>query len=306
MSKIKQRAAFINVQKGGLGKSTVTKNLSAVLGRDYNVLAVDFDPSGHLSKHLGFKEQYESGYKLSDYLDPAHDVELGDIIYDTGFGFDLLHSTNRMSHVISEFERQPNKDLVVKRNLVDPLLDDYYDYILFDTPADGKLMTKNAAAASGNLIMPLASGEQFVDGLSTTIEEIFKDYNDRLKGGVNLMAVVPNMIEQRIDHDNNDRELIESINTHNLDVVREAVPNFAHIPPEIWEKIDNGELSSNPKPGIRTHAPLDSPDPLTKVAPNSPAMGYFKELAEIVERGGVQRNENIVEKLMQEHGGMMA
>lgn len=298
MSEFQRRAVTVNVLKGGLGKSTITKNTAAVLGQKYRTLVVDVDDNGHLTKHLGFKEQFRQGNKLYEYLDPLDDVELDDLIYETGFGFDLLHSTRKMEHVELEMLNTSNPDMVMKEDVVDPLLGSQYDYIIFDTAANKTLMTRNAAAASGNLIIPLVPGEQSKDGLSATIERLHTEYNQRLENGMNLLAIVPNMINGRIDHHNNHRALLEKLNTHDQEMVQDAIPNFARIPEGVWNAIDADELDSNPKPGIRKDNTLDQAQPINDTNPNSDTRSYFAELADIIRRGEVQRTENIVDKII--------
>jgi chromosome partitioning protein len=289
---------MVNVLKGGLGKSTLTKNAAAVLGQKYRVLVVDCDDNGHLTKHLGFKDEFRGGSKLYEYLDPVDDTELSDMIYDTGFNFDLLHSTKRMGHVELEMQNTANPERVLKQDVVDPLLGAEYDYILFDTPANKSLMTRNAAAATGNLIIPLVPGEQSKDGLTATIERLHTEFNQRLSDGMNLLAIVPNMINGRIDHNNNHRELLETLNTHPQQMVQDAIPNFARLPAEVWDAIDNGELDSNPKPGIRKDAALDQAEPVTHGNGGTDPVPYFTELADIIRRGGVRRRDSIAEEVI--------
>lgn len=301
MSDIERKAVMVNVLKGGLGKSTVTKNIAAVLGQKYRVLVVDCDDNGHLSKHLGFKDKFRGGSKLYEYLDPLDDTELSDMIFDTGFDFDLLHSTKKMEHVELEMQNTGNPEAVLRDEVVDPLLGDSYDFILFDTPANKSLMTRNAAVAAGNLIIPLEPGEQSKDGLTATIERIYKEYNARLDGGMNLLSIVPNKIQSRIDYNNTHRELLETLNTHNSNIVQQAVPNFARLPQGVWDAIDNGELDTNPKPGIRKDSALDASRPLTVKAPENRNIKHFEELADIVRKGGVQRVENMEDIVLDDH-----
>ncbi len=310
MSEPEPKAVMVNVLKGGLGKSTTAKNLTGVLAQDDRVLLMDTDDNGHLTKHLGFKREFYKADHFADVLNEYSDVEVHDLICETDYGFDFIPATHHSEQVEAAFKNQMNENIVLKQELVDPLLGSEYDYIIFDTPANRSLMVRNAAVAAGNLIMPLAPGEEGKDGLEATITRIYFELNKKLPGGLQMLAIVPNKIRRRIDHNNTHRELLEEINTQTVEIphtgetksMSEWVPNFAYMPEEVWEAIDAGELSSNPKPGIREDEALNTPVPLSTANPDDPNIAYFEELADIVRYGGVRRDPEAVEKLFREHG----
>lgn len=307
---IEPKAVMVNVLKGGIGKTTVTKNTANALGEDSRVLVMDTDDNGHLTKHLGFEEEFKRGKTFANVLDEYDDTEVVDIIQPTKFNFDFIPATHHTEVVEAKFKNKAmNMNLVLKKKLVDPFLEDYYDYILFDTPANRSLLTLNAAVAAGNLIMPISSGEQGKDGIRATMQRIYRELNEEVPGGMQMLAMVPNKINDRLDQQTNDRQMLEEINTAQIGnglSMDQWVPNFARIPSEIWEKIDAGELASNPKPGIRTDKALDNKAPVHEVDPQSESIEYFDELAEIVKYGGVQRQDNITETLIEKHGGTLA
>jgi chromosome partitioning protein len=297
MEERKPKAVMVNVLKGGLGKSTVTKNTARSLCEDSSVLVMDCDDNGHLTKHLGFSSEFNGGNKLYEYLDEDSNVGLDDLIYPTGFGFDLLHSTKKMEHVEMAFEEQFNPNTVLKREVVDVLLGDRYDYILFDTPANRSLMTRNAALASGNMLIPLAPGEQGKDGLNATVDRIYRQINERFENGMNILAIVPNMIQKRIDHRNSDRQLLEYLNTS--EKTKSYIPNFAHLPESVWD--DLSQYDTNPKPGIRYDGDLNNPEPVHDINPESDTINYFDELAQIIKRGSVDRENDMRKKIEATH-----
>lgn len=311
MTQTDPKAIMINVLKGGLGKTTTSKNTANELGQDSRVLLVDLDDNGHLSKHLGFKEEFKAGHTLVDVIDDHSDVGIQDLIKPTKYNFDFMPSTHKTEQVEAACNEEINVNIVLKKYVTDPLLGTAYDYIIFDTPANRSLMTRNAAVAAENLVMPLASGEEGKDGLEATMQRIYIELNEALPGGLNMLAIVPNKIDDRIDIKTKDRELLEELNTRQIGdtdkYMHEFLPNFARIPQEVWDAIDNGELDSYPKPGIRKDAPgLDNPQPIHAVDPESPSIEYFKELAKIIKRGEIKRDPNITEKILKEHGGVIA
>ncbi len=301
MSSSDSRAVTVNVLKGGLGKSTVVKNTGASLAQEDDVLVMDLDDNGHLSKHLGFHAEYKSGHHFGEVIEEESDVGFKDIIYGTEFGFDFIPSTKKIDQLKGKFNSQFAPVQVLNKHLVEPLLGSVYDYILFDTPANRDLLTKNACVASQNLIVPLAPGKQMTDGLDATIDRIYDDM-EKLGHPVQMMVLVPNQIEKRIDHQTYERELMERINT--TEGLDQWVPNFARIPQDVWDAIDEGSLKKNPKPGIRKDKFVGGEKPVLFTDPTNENIQYFNELADIVRRGGVQREDGIADEIMRECGGV--
>jgi chromosome partitioning protein len=304
MSEKQPRSVAFNVLKGGMGKTMVSKNTACELAREDSVLLIDLDDNGHLSRHLGFEEEFFDGYHIGEAMTERIDVELEDLVHDTGFGFDFIPATHRIEQLEGFFRGCASEVEVLRNQIVEPWLGSRYDYILFDTPANRSLATKNAVVAARNLVVPVVSGVQGDDGISSTIKRIHKPLNERLDAGVRILGLIPNKINQRLDQQTNDRKLLENINTR--DGITRWVPNFARIPDEIWTEIDNGALSSTPKPGIRYDGDLDKEAPLRYVNDESQQLEYFEEIANIVRYGGVSRNDDIADEIRKEHGGSSA
>lgn len=295
----KPRAVAVNVLKGGMGKTMVSKNTACQLAQEHETLLMDLDDNGHLSRHLGFEEAFFDGHHLGDALIDRYPVELEDLVHETEYGFDFIPATHRIEELEGFFRGQPSEVEVLREQIVEPWLGSRYEYIIFDTPATRSLPTKNAIVAAQNMIVPVASGTQGDDGVNSTIKRIHKPLNERLDGGVRILALVPNKIDQRLDQRTDDRNLLENINTR--EAVSKWVPNFARIPEPAWDFIDSGAFSSNPRPGIRTDANLDAKEPVQATAPVDDQPSWFEELADIVRYGGVTRDPDIMDTLIDAH-----
>ena len=301
------RAVAFNALKGGVGKTTIVKNTAVELGRTgADVLAVDLDDNGHLSRHLGYAEEFKQGLHLGDAMQEKYSVEKRDLVYETEFGFDFMPSTADDSGLEAWFKSDQHTSEIkaLKNHLVDPWLGSRYDYILFDTPANRSTATKNAMIASGNIMIPLASGRQFGDALDATFSRIVNPLNKKLDSGLRVLALVPNMISDRLDQNRPDRYMLERINTE--DPFPSKVPNFARIPEEVWTAIDNGKLASNPLPGIRNDGKLDNNKPLRFVDDRNRQNQHFEELAAIVINGEINRESGIADTLLSHHGDVSA
>lgn len=283
------RAVSVSMLKGGVGKSTIAVNLARQLAaHGHSVLLIDLDPNGHASVGLGFGEQYHNtdedvGDVFFNEADPAS------VIYDTGYEFDILPSSEELEQVEREIVIgdvfQPSA--LLKREVVTPLLGEEYDYIVTDSPAYRSRLTDNALVATTNLMLPLAPGNEAMSGLKRTIERQIAPLRKHLD--VDVLALVPNMLSSRIDQQTQDRQLLERLNSH--DNLQDRIPNFARITD--WDAVDTGE--SELVPGIRDRTSITKAygeqKPLLDYDPNCDQLVCFEELAHIVEAGKVIRNE---------------
>lgn len=299
------RAVSVCMLKGGVGKSTIAVNLARQLAaQDHEVLLIDVDPNGHASIGLGFDKHYHNtdesiGDVFFDDADPTS------VVYDTGFGFDILPSSEDLEQVEREivvgdvfqssallkrkvvdplFMCQPSE--LLKRKVVDPLLKDTYDYIVTDSPAYRSPLTDNALVSTANLILPLAPGNEAMTGLEQTIKRQISPLRHM---DVDVLALVPNRLNGRIDQQTQERQLLKRLNSH--DSLQDRIPNFARITD--WEAIDAGDLK--PTPGIRDRTSITEAygerKPLLDYNQNCDQLKCFDELAHIVEAGKVIRHD---------------
>lgn len=278
--------------KGGTSKSTVTANTAEALGRaGNNVLAVDTDPNGHLTENLGFGDvYYDSDVDLGDIILSAGTATPEEAIHPTGLGFDLFPASVALESVETRLKDEMQPSLCLKQRLVDPLLGEEYDYIIIDTHSSRNALVNNAVVAAPNLLLPVIPEQGITSGLSRTRERIITPLQEKL--GLDILALVPNKLSQRIDYRNEDRALIERI--CRSDSLSQYVPQFAYIKSATLDAIDRGDWEADlPKPGLRKDADLNDSFKQDKTLgaynPENPQLEAFDELAKIVVHGEVKR-----------------
>ncbi len=166
-------------QKGGVGKTTTTVNLSTILAkRGKKVLLIDTDPQGNATSGLGIEKESD----LSTYDLLITDVAAEDIIQETAIknlyitpsNMNLAGAEVQLVSMMSREQRMKEKLDVIK---------DKFDFILIDCPPSLGLITLNAFTASDSVLIPVQCEYYALEGLGqllNTVELVRKHLNKNL------------------------------------------------------------------------------------------------------------------------------
>lgn len=278
--------------KGGSTKTTLAINTARHLAErngEGSVLFIDFDPNGHATNNYDFGHGglYEERTDLDRVLlGSGPDVDPRELIYETPFKFDLLPSSDQHEGLEMNLSHEAGGDGRLRSRIIQELLGSEYEYIIIDQPSDAGTMNNNGVMASQSIVMPMLPAGETMKSLHRSRERLIKPLAEQ-GFTIDILALIPNKLSDRIDQQTNDRELLEALNAN----FPTLLPEFARITDEEWEKIDNGEMKP-PKPGIRETAAItrgmkDEGLPLLDHEPNNPQNDHFDELASIIEQGGV-------------------
>ena len=180
-------------QKGGVGKTTTSINLSASLAElGKKVLTIDMDPQGNTTSGLGIdKNQVENTvYELL-----LEEVSIDECIYTSVMeGLDVIASNINLSGAEVELISIENKEFLLKERI--SLLRDKYDYIVIDCPPSFNLLTINAMTTSDTVLVPIQCEYYALEGLSQLIHTIDL-IKERLNPKLEIEGVVFTMFDGR-------------------------------------------------------------------------------------------------------------
>ena len=169
MSSERTRVIAIANQKGGVGKTTTSVNLSACLAeRGRRVLVVDLDPQGNASTGLGVNSQ-ELDQTMYDVL--LDETPLDEIVEATGVK-GLFVAPANLDLAGAEIELVPafSRELRLRNALAE--VDDDYDYVVIDCPPSLGLLTVNALAAAAEVVVPIQCEYYALEGLSQLLKNV--------------------------------------------------------------------------------------------------------------------------------------
>lgn len=193
-------------QKGGVGKTTTTINLSAALVElGKKVLIIDLDPQGNASTGLGIDYEQRN---LTVYDVLLAEAAISSAILSTSMeGLDIVPSTVDLSSADIELIKTSNHSTALSRALVeDKTLAGNYDFIFVDCPPSLSLLTINAMVVSDSVLIPLQSEFFALEGLSQlmlSVREVRKSVNTglRFEGVVLTMFDRRNNLSQQVEKD---------------------------------------------------------------------------------------------------------
>lgn len=186
-----RKISIIN-QKGGVGKTTTTLNLSAALiSKGKRVVMLDLDPQAGLTVSCGMDPD---ALTQSIYTALIEGVSLKEIMQEISERLYIIPSNVNLSAAEIELLNQG-------RTLAGKLaeLRGAFDFAIIDTPPSLNWLTINALIAADSVIVPVQTEYLTMRALRTlfdTIERVQRGQNKSLK----VLGVLPTMFDGRTLH----------------------------------------------------------------------------------------------------------
>ena len=174
------RVISIANQKGGVGKTTTSINISTILAKKgKKVLLIDADPQGNATSGIGIEKKTDKS--IYDVI--IEETKIEEVVLETQIkNLKICPSNINLAGAEVELVSMISREYRLKERLEENK--ENYDYIIIDCPPSLGLITLNAFTASDSVLIPVQCEYFALEGLGqllNTINLVKKHLNKSLE-----------------------------------------------------------------------------------------------------------------------------
>jgi len=186
-------------QKGGVGKTTTTVNLSAGLAKvGQRVLMIDMDPQGNATMGSGVDKRQLELTVYDVLLESASIAEArvrSERLIQAGCAYDVLGANRDLAGAEVELVDVERRERRLKEAIAKVASE--YDFVLIDCPPSLSMLTLNGLCAAHGVIVPMQCEYFALEGLSDLVNTI-KQVHANLNKDLEIIGLLRVMFDPRI------------------------------------------------------------------------------------------------------------
>lgn len=134
------------MQKGGVGKTTTSRNVAGILSQNYKVLAIDNDQNADLTDTFTSKRIIEQTDQPTIYDIYINKSSINDVKMKITDNLDLVPANITLANVDVELSSKLSREFILKKAIAEVASE--YDYVIIDCSPSLNITTINALVAS--------------------------------------------------------------------------------------------------------------------------------------------------------------